>query len=452
MCSKTQSASPPRRGAHRLLDRARRWRRGSRARRARARAPPLAPMMSSAGVSDASTGWPSRSPSTSGRMPSGSRKPITASGESSTAANAPRIRDIVSTVASRRLPGCSAISAQMTSVSDVESRCTPRATQLVAQLGGVREVAVVPERDGAAATVRARSAASSARWPSRSSSSACGRSRRRRRARLQLGLVEHLRHEPHLAQRGHAPSVGDRDPGALLAAVLQRVHPEVGEPRDVAARARRCRRRRTSARAPSPAAARSRRTRAHRRARRRRRTTPARTTMRSPPSRPSSTTGTPWRRQISSSRSRPAGAQVTSTLPQASPNSVMSPRSASAGSSSSQPLPTRQAELDRPRRPARRPRRRAPRRAARSRAASPSAANEAGELGQRGIGDATRRHAVLERLPLAAVVRRAPPPQEQDRRAPASRGNDGTASSARSSTPTAPTTGVGWIGEPECSL
>ena len=35
-----------------------------------------APMMSSAQVSDARIGQPSRSPSTSGRMPSGSRTPI----------------------------------------------------------------------------------------------------------------------------------------------------------------------------------------------------------------------------------------------------------------------------------------------------------------------------------------------------------------------------------------
>ena len=47
-------------------------------------------------------------------------------------------------------------------------------------------------------------------------------------------LVEHLRHEPEVAQRGQPAVLGDGDPGRLLAAVLQRVEPEVGEPRDVA--------------------------------------------------------------------------------------------------------------------------------------------------------------------------------------------------------------------------
>ena len=54
--------------------------------------------------------------------------------------------------------------------------------ELVAQLGGVREVAVVAERDGAAAAVADDRLRVLPGAPSRSSSSGCGRSRRRRRA------------------------------------------------------------------------------------------------------------------------------------------------------------------------------------------------------------------------------------------------------------------------------
>ena len=236
-------------------------------------------------------------------MPSGSRKPITASGESSTAANAPRMRDIVSMVASRRLPGM--LGDQRADDLGVGRRVEVHAArdELVAQLGRVREVAVVAERDGAAATVaddRLRV------LPGRRAGRRVARVADRGVAdeRLQLGLVEDLRDEAHLAQRRHAPPVGDRDARALLPAVLQRVHAEVGEPRDVAARARRCRRRRTSARLHRQRervlVGRARIGRARRRPRTRRRARRSR----SPPSCPSSATGTPWRAQISTSRSR----------------------------------------------------------------------------------------------------------------------------------------------------
>ncbi len=59
--------------------------------------------------------------------------------------------------------------------------------------------------------------------------------RRAPRERLQLALVEDLRHESHVAHRHHAPAVGDGDARALLAAVLQRVEREVGQAGDVAA-------------------------------------------------------------------------------------------------------------------------------------------------------------------------------------------------------------------------
>ena len=67
----------------------------------------------------------------------------------------------------------------------------------------------------------------------------------------QLLLVEDLRDEAHVAQHGQPAVVGDGDPGRLLAAVLER---DAGRSsvsaRDVALRARGCRRRRTSADRP----------------------------------------------------------------------------------------------------------------------------------------------------------------------------------------------------------
>ena len=51
---------------------------------------------------------------------------------------------------------------------------------------------------------------------------------------VQLLLVEDLRDEAEVAQRGEASVLGNRDAGRLLAAVLERKQPEVREPRDVA--------------------------------------------------------------------------------------------------------------------------------------------------------------------------------------------------------------------------
>jgi hypothetical protein len=50
----------------------------------------------------------------------------------------------------------------------------------------------------------------------------------------ELLLAEDLRDEAHVAKSGDAALVGDRDPGRLLAAVLQGEEPEVREARDVA--------------------------------------------------------------------------------------------------------------------------------------------------------------------------------------------------------------------------
>jgi hypothetical protein len=50
----------------------------------------------------------------------------------------------------------------------------------------------------------------------------------------QLLLAEDLRDETHVAQNGQPSTVGDRDPGRLLTAVLEGEEPEVREARDVA--------------------------------------------------------------------------------------------------------------------------------------------------------------------------------------------------------------------------
>jgi len=49
-------------------------------------------------------------------------------------------------------------------------------------------------------------------------------------------FVEHLGDEPEIAERSEPPVLADRDPRRLLPAVLQRVQPEVGQPRNIALR------------------------------------------------------------------------------------------------------------------------------------------------------------------------------------------------------------------------
>ena len=49
----------------------------------------------------------------------------------------------------------------------------------------------------------------------------------------ELLLVEDLGDETHIPEGRQPPVVGDGDPRRLLAAVLQREEPEVGDPRDV---------------------------------------------------------------------------------------------------------------------------------------------------------------------------------------------------------------------------
>ena len=110
-----------------------------------------------------------------------------------------------------------------------------RGLELLAQLGGVRQVAVVRERERATRAVA----------DDRLGVLPAGRARRGvagvadgRDAleRLEGRLVEDLRDEAQLAHRGDASAVGDGNACALLPAMLQRVETEVGEPSDVAIR------------------------------------------------------------------------------------------------------------------------------------------------------------------------------------------------------------------------
>ena len=51
--------------------------------------------------------------------------------------------------------------------------------------------------------------------------------------RLQDGLLEHLRHQPHVLVDDQPGAVGDRDAGRLLPAMLQREEGEEGEAGDI---------------------------------------------------------------------------------------------------------------------------------------------------------------------------------------------------------------------------
>ena len=109
----------------------------------------------------------------------------------------------------------------------------PVGDELVPQRLGIRQVAVVAERDRAGAAVmderlRVRPVHAARRRVTRVTD------RDLAGQRLQLLLVEDLRHEPHVAQHGEPAALGDRDAGRLLAAVLQREEGEVREPRHIA--------------------------------------------------------------------------------------------------------------------------------------------------------------------------------------------------------------------------
>src|SRR5439155_14848790 len=107
--------------------------------------------------------------------------------------------------------------------------------QLLAQLGGVRQVAVVPQRDGAGGPVLdewlgvrplGRAGGRVARVPDRDVAVQAP----------ELLLGEDLRDEAHVAQDGEVAAIGDGDSGRLLASVLERKEAEVGDASDIATR------------------------------------------------------------------------------------------------------------------------------------------------------------------------------------------------------------------------
>ena len=107
-----------------------------------------------------------------------------------------------------------------------------RGGQLLAQLRRIDEVAVVPERDGAGAAVMDERLRVLPRVGARRRVAVVA-DRELAGEAVQLLLVEHLRHEPEVAQHGQAAALGHGDSGRLLAAVLERHQPEVAQPRDV---------------------------------------------------------------------------------------------------------------------------------------------------------------------------------------------------------------------------
>ncbi len=166
-------------------------------------------------------------------MPRGSRNAISFPSERATTENAPSSLRIVFATASASGAGSFAIMAAMTSVSAVVFGRWPSSAELLAELRGVREVAVVAERH------RPGGAVLDERLSIRPVRRARGRVARVADRELagqstQLLLVEDLGHEAHVAKGRQVAAVRHRDAGRLLAAVLEREEPEVREPRDVA--------------------------------------------------------------------------------------------------------------------------------------------------------------------------------------------------------------------------
>ena len=121
----------------------------------------------------------------------------------------------------------------MISESEVPRKRDPALAQLVVELDRVGQVAVVGEGDLAAVVAPDRlrvlpRAAAGGRV-------ADVADRHVAVERAQLLLVEDLRDEPGLAQGRDVAALAARDPGRLLAAVLERVEREVGETGDIVA-------------------------------------------------------------------------------------------------------------------------------------------------------------------------------------------------------------------------
>ena len=187
-----------------------------------------APMMSSAQVSEARIQAPSRSPSTSGRMPSGSRQPIIFLVVSATSEKAPSSwRTRVDEAGDEVL--LAAGGDQMQQRLGVGGGGEDRALllQLALHGHGVGDVAVVGDGEAAVGEFGEQrlhvAQARSRRWWN----SGCGRWRGRPSAgRSPAGLVKVSPIRPTWRSTWNwLPSIGD-DAGRLLAAVLQRMQAE----------------------------------------------------------------------------------------------------------------------------------------------------------------------------------------------------------------------------------
>ena len=193
-------------------------------------------MMSSAQDSLAITGLPSKSPRQSGRTPKGSRNPTTFLPVSTAAEKAPRMRLTASRTEPEQVVR-GVLGDERGDDLGVGARLEADAQlgELVAQLGGVDEVAVVGEGDGVlAARARERLRVLPGRRTGRGVAHVAD-GVRAGEAGEHL-LVEDLRDEAHVLDDRDLAFVGHGDAGALLAAMLQGVEPEEGEPGDVAAR------------------------------------------------------------------------------------------------------------------------------------------------------------------------------------------------------------------------
>ena len=110
-----------------------------------------------------------------------------------------------------------------------------RGLELLAQLGGVRQVAIVGQHNRTTLTMTHDRLSV---LPGRRACRRVARMTNGREAlqRLERRLVEDLRNEAQFAHCGDATAVRDGNACALLPAMLQRVETEVGEPSDVAIR------------------------------------------------------------------------------------------------------------------------------------------------------------------------------------------------------------------------
>ena len=192
-------------------------------------------------------------PRTSGRKPYGSRTPMTRCSSRMTRLNAPRTRGrtwrSASTVSAA---GSSASSAVSSSVSVEAGRRARPPLQLVEQLAGVDEVAVVADGDRPA---RPQAVGRLGVLPDRRAGrrvAAVGDGEVAAQAR-QAPLVEDRADHPEVLVEHQLLAVADRDPGRLLAAVLEREQAERGDRGGLGrlgVRARPHRTRRTSGRRP----------------------------------------------------------------------------------------------------------------------------------------------------------------------------------------------------------